>query len=493
MKKEKLILCFISFVILTIISTSFLSTKLLGSTYIEINRINHIKTFPEIEIILTIKNLNPSTLTNLDESNIYIYEDGYRVGYYKLTQKVTEKGNNYTVFSIDSSKSISKQFQKKIKLTASNIIKITGSRDKYLILKFNDSVKQLTNFDTEKDITIHRINNIDRHGTKTLLFNSIYEAISLLDKKNVIKKSILVFTDGKDEGSTAETDDIINFAKKSGISIHFITNGHLTNRETIQKISGLTGGKLYSNSKYHYKTIYDEIQAYSKNRYKLNYHSRINTDGSLHTIEVRFKHKNIKDRDSQNITLNRSFINLYYTSSKWHILLLSLLSIILIIVSYICIHILKGNKILHRENNIEDDKSNIKQQNIEEMIKLDTIEQYHKDHVLLTQDPEFSYSDAWLVEMDGPELGKKFPMYWDESSIGRGDDNSIIVNDDSVSLKHAKIKNIKNGYYLFDLTSDNGTFLNDKKLLRPKSLYDWDVIRVGRTKLIFRGSNSSKQ
>ncbi|RPI88819.1 MAG: FHA domain-containing protein, partial [Spirochaetales bacterium] len=107
------------------------------------------------------------------------------------------------------------------------------------------------------------------------------------------------------------------------------------------------------------------------------------------------------------------------------------------------------------------------------------------------QDPEYVYAKAWLVQKDGPEVGKKFPMYWEEITIGRDDENAIVIRDDAVSLRHARIKEMKGAYYLFDLASDNGTFLNGKKLLRPRPLYDWDELRMGRTLFIFRGSKLS--
>ncbi|HXK66490.1 MAG TPA: FHA domain-containing protein [Spirochaetota bacterium] len=110
------------------------------------------------------------------------------------------------------------------------------------------------------------------------------------------------------------------------------------------------------------------------------------------------------------------------------------------------------------------------------------------DTLLLATSPEYSYTNAWLVEKSGPETGKKFPLIWDEVTIGRDKENAIVINDDAVSLKHAKIKKIGNTYYLFDLASDNGTFLNNKKLLRPKPLSDWDEIQIGRTSILFRGT-----
>jgi pSer/pThr/pTyr-binding forkhead associated (FHA) protein len=39
---------------------------------------------------------------------------------------------------------------------------------------------------------------------------------------------------------------------------------------------------------------------------------------------------------------------------------------------------------------------------------------------------------------------------------------------------------------LFDLASEHGTYLNGKKLLRPKYLADWDEIALGRFVFVFR-------
>ena len=109
-------------------------------------------------------------------------------------------------------------------------------------------------------------------------------------------------------------------------------------------------------------------------------------------------------------------------------------------------------------------------------------------HILA--DPESRYAHAWLFQKDGPERGKKYPIQWREITIGRGKENSIIINNDSVSVQHAKIKNIMGVYHVFDLISDSGTFLNSKKLLRPKVLHDWDELKIGRTVFIFRSSSS---
>ncbi len=66
-------------------------------------------------------------------------------------------------------------------------------------------------------------------------------------------------------------------------------------------------------------------------------------------------------------------------------------------------------------------------------------------------------------------------------SIGRREDNSIVLNDQFVSSYHAKIYVKNNDFYLEDLASTNGTFINDSKVEGRVRLKVNDQIRMGST------------
>ncbi|WP_243154867.1 FHA domain-containing protein [Clostridium thermarum] len=70
-------------------------------------------------------------------------------------------------------------------------------------------------------------------------------------------------------------------------------------------------------------------------------------------------------------------------------------------------------------------------------------------------------------------------------TIGRTDDNTIAIKHSSVSRKHAEIFRRKSGFYLKDLGSTNGTFLNGEAIGSEKELKEGDVIFIGNTKFIF--------
>ena len=82
------------------------------------------------------------------------------------------------------------------------------------------------------------------------------------------------------------------------------------------------------------------------------------------------------------------------------------------------------------------------------------------------------------------QLGKRFSLVDGEVSIGRGIDNSVILNSDSISRRHAGIEIRAGGYYLIDRHSTNGTYVNDE-LVQDCQLRRGDQIKIGDTILKF--------
>ena len=63
--------------------------------------------------------------------------------------------------------------------------------------------------------------------------------------------------------------------------------------------------------------------------------------------------------------------------------------------------------------------------------------------------------------------------------IGRDNTNDVQINKDFVSKKHARISQKNNHYWLEDLKSLNGTYINKKPLKKPAALTEGDSITVG--------------
>ena len=64
-------------------------------------------------------------------------------------------------------------------------------------------------------------------------------------------------------------------------------------------------------------------------------------------------------------------------------------------------------------------------------------------------------------------------------TIGRDKERQVYIPDESVSRLHAQIVRQQIGYFLSDLNSSNGTFLNGELLAAPSRLSPGDIVRVG--------------
>lgn len=101
-----------------------------------------------------------------------------------------------------------------------------------------------------------------------------------------------------------------------------------------------------------------------------------------------------------------------------------------------------------------------------------------------------------LIVNFGPEAGRHFALDKDVTVIGRASDDAdydIQLNDRAVSRPHAKIVKEPDGFTIYDLESANGTWLNyTEELTAPRKLVDGDIIKLGKTTLVYRVPLSSR-
>jgi diguanylate cyclase (GGDEF)-like protein len=88
--------------------------------------------------------------------------------------------------------------------------------------------------------------------------------------------------------------------------------------------------------------------------------------------------------------------------------------------------------------------------------------------------------DAYLIHIypAGPSMGVRYPIRDKPLMLGRGEDCDIVINDQSVSRRHARIEPRAEGYDVVDLQSTNGTFVNDRPVSRSP-IEDGDCVRTG--------------
>ncbi|MGQ9575470.1 MAG: SpoIIE family protein phosphatase [Thermoguttaceae bacterium] len=85
---------------------------------------------------------------------------------------------------------------------------------------------------------------------------------------------------------------------------------------------------------------------------------------------------------------------------------------------------------------------------------------------------------AVLRAIRGPNPGQVFALLRDCAVLGRHPDCDVVLDVGAVSRQHAQILRIGENYYLEDLNSRNGTYLNDERIQGRRKLSENDQIRI---------------
>ncbi len=83
-----------------------------------------------------------------------------------------------------------------------------------------------------------------------------------------------------------------------------------------------------------------------------------------------------------------------------------------------------------------------------------------------------------LVEHNGERAGLVHPLGSPARTIGRDEDNDIVIPSDHVSRHHARVERDGARWVLYDLGSKNGTFLNGCRVTTPRPLQQGDIVAL---------------
>lgn len=86
-----------------------------------------------------------------------------------------------------------------------------------------------------------------------------------------------------------------------------------------------------------------------------------------------------------------------------------------------------------------------------------------------------------LVVRRGPQPNESFEIGEDTTTLGRGINNDIVINDREISRSHMRLLRSGDGLTLEDLGSTNGTFVNGKRIAGVTPLQVGDMIGLGDT------------
>lgn len=91
---------------------------------------------------------------------------------------------------------------------------------------------------------------------------------------------------------------------------------------------------------------------------------------------------------------------------------------------------------------------------------------------------------ALLIVRRGADAGSRFLLDTESTTVGRSQEADILLDDISVSRRHAVFSRTDDGVVVKDIGSLNGTYVNrqmvDEQLLQPG-----DEVQIGKFRLVF--------
>jgi pSer/pThr/pTyr-binding forkhead associated (FHA) protein len=93
---------------------------------------------------------------------------------------------------------------------------------------------------------------------------------------------------------------------------------------------------------------------------------------------------------------------------------------------------------------------------------------------------------ASLEIVRGPFSGASFQVERAVCSLGRGEENDVRIRDDTVSQTHATLLRKRGAWFVVDLRSMNGTFVDGSRVSGERELHPGACVRLGAVELVFR-------
>jgi hypothetical protein len=96
----------------------------------------------------------------------------------------------------------------------------------------------------------------------------------------------------------------------------------------------------------------------------------------------------------------------------------------------------------------------------------------------------FGKHEGLFVVPTGPKAGARYALDTDTVTIGRHPESDIFLDDITVSRRHAEVRREGARYWVRDVGSLNGTYVNRERA-DDLELADGDELQVGKFKLVF--------
>lgn len=266
--------------------------------------------YPFVQVYIRTFDQDMQPLENLNELNIGVMVKGRsyspRKGQYRIASIRNRDEGTRAVLVIDCSKTMAGEpFEAALK-AAANFIDSKRPQDQVAVLAIRDTdegYELVSNFERDKGALARRLLDIKCDGNKTRLYDAIAAAMQMSamvsqggiaadDAEYIISNSIVVFSDGKDEGSALSREELNNRITNLPVPVPIyslaysrVDKSNLLNLESLSKNSFGVYYNIGEALERMQRTV-ENIQHIVQNDYVVVLRSYLPVDGEQHAVKV---------------------------------------------------------------------------------------------------------------------------------------------------------------------------------------------------------------
>lgn len=445
-------------------------------------------------------------------------------------QKISDgKINLDTLILFDNSLSIPDDSREAAKEWVADFIADRKPYERFSIATYGEELEGLIDFTDEYSELKKVIDNIEYKDRDTYLTDVLYDLVnsdSFKENEEGAYRRILVISDGVDNKNVGyTTDELLSLLNESGIPVYTIgvnnkkkTNGdELSNMYSISRATNAIAATYGTDE---IETLWNSLKEDRDIiRFEISPEDDVK-DGSEKTVTLKFGGAKLeetvtadnvrmaqivaaKDESEEQIREPEveepedeleaeepeeeeepeelSFIEQYRT----YILIGAIACFVIAILLIVMIVVLVSKR-KRKENEIietEDPFADMEIESRTEMVFDIPVNNEDDGSTVYIFDSGRNYTIT-LTDVSSPARMYQKPIN-QKLIIGRSASKSDIVidYDQSISSKHCMIERRGDKFYLVDLQSSNGTFLNDSRVLSEVEIYSGSIIKMGRVQM----------
>lgn len=383
------------------------------------------------------------------------------------------------VVAVDVSRSLAGRPIAALREGAKSFVAHLGSKDTVCLVAFGEYVQVLSNYTDDKERLQSLIDQLGATGANTLLRDAIVECARKTATSPSSRTAVVLFTDGKDEGSGVTLPLAVAAADRCGAPFYTVGYGPRADIVTLKRISALAGGRFRTaNSPEQTVSLYQDILRELKNQYVVTVRGPIGP--GRHTIRTEVS---LGGR----ISSAERDMSVPYPPEKSKAWLVVAVVLVGCCVLGLTIGLVKRSRrgLVRRE---VDGKGHIE---VAEIKKQGDTGWQPSATV-----PIKASAKVWLEVATGPHSGRTLALTGAKVRIGRGAQMDLVLDrDEKVSRHHAEIAfNNAGEFVLSDVGSSGGTQVQGNDLgTKTVRLRDGDRIRLGATELVYRDERPSNR